>query len=116
MPSIRLRPDQIDRLRQSRNASEVIRRAVFRFRKGDFVIGMKQKHGKTKNILQVFPIWHKPDNLSDWQIREILDQHWNTPDIAFHKKIEQEISRLDKEIAGMFKLLPKYIIEEGENK
>ena len=115
MPSIRLRPDQIMRLRQSRNASEIIRRAVFRFRKGDFVIGTKQKRRKIESILQVFPIWRKPDGVADWQLREILDQHWNIPDEAFRKKLEQDIAKLDKEIEGMFKLLPKYVIEEGEN-
>ena len=113
MASIRLRVDQVQKLRQCNNAAEVIRRAIFRWKRGDFVIGSKPKRKKENGILQVFPIWRKPDGVADWQLREILDQHWNIPDEAFRKKLEQDIAKLDKEIEGMFKLLPKYVIEEN---
>ena len=101
------------RSKWKQSAAEVIRRAIFRWKRGDFVIGSKPKRKKEKGILQVFPIWRNPDGVADWQLREILDQHWNIPDEAFRKKLEQDIAKLDKEIEGMFKLLPKYVIEEN---
>ena len=111
MASIRLRAEQIQRLHESGNASAVIRYAVKRWKRGDFVIGNKPKRRKSGELLQVFPIWQKVDGVADWQLREILDQHWKIRDEALQKKLGREIDRLDKEIAEMFKLLPPFIIE-----
>ncbi len=111
MASIRLRADQIDRLRECDNASAVIRYAVHRWRRGDFVIGAKPRRKKGGEILRVFPIWKKADGIADWQYREILDRHWAVRDEEFEKKLDREIAALDREIAGMFQLLPPFVIE-----
>lgn len=107
--------DQIRRLREKGDAGRVIQYAVHRWRRGDFVIGKKPRRKKGGDLLQVFPLWRKPDGVEDWQLREILDQHWKVPDEALHAKLKEEIAMLDKEIAEMYKLLPTFIIEgEGE--
>ena len=111
MASVRLRADQIQRLRESGNAAAIIRYAVKRWKRGDFTIGTKPKRRRGGELLQVFPIWRKPDGVADWQLREILDQHWAVRDEAFMAYLEKDIARLDKEIAEMFKLLPPFIIE-----
>ena len=110
MSSVRLREDQIKRLRAKGNAGAIIRYAVTRWKRGDFVIGNKPKRKKRGELLQVFPIWRKPAEVADWQLREILDQHWTNRDEALHKKLGQEIKRLDKEIEEMYKLLPPFVI------
>ena len=107
MASVRLREEQIRRLRESGNAAALIRYAVKRWKRGDFTIGTKPKRRRGGELLQVFPIWRKPDGVADWQLREILDRHFAVRDVARDK----EIARLDREIAEMFKLLPPFIIE-----
>ncbi len=107
MASVRLRADQIQRLREKGNAGAIIRYAVRRWKRGDFVIGNKPKRKRGGELLQVFPIWRKVDGVADWQLREILDRHFAVRDVARDK----EIARLDREIAEMFKLLPPFIIE-----
>ena len=115
MASVRLRADQIQRLRESGSAAQIIRYAVRRWKRGDFAIGEKPKRRKGGEVLAVFPLWKKPDGVEDWQLRAILDQHWKNPDAAFREQIGQEIERLDREIAEMFKLLPPFVIEsDGE--
>ena len=107
MASVRLREEQIRRLRESGNVAALIRYAVKRWKRGDFTIGTKPKRRRGGELLQVFPIWRKPDGVADWQLREILDRHFAVRDVARDK----EIARLDREIAEMFKLLPPFIIE-----
>ena len=115
MASVRLRADQIQRLRESGSAAHIIRYAVRRWKRGDFAIGEKPKRRKGGEVLAVFPLWKKPDGVEDWQLRAILDQHWKNPNQSFQKKLGQEISILDREIAEMFKLLPPVVIEgDGE--
>ena len=111
MASVRLRADQIQRLHESGTPAAIIRYAVKRWKRGDFTIGSKPKRTRGGELLQVFPIWRKPDGVADWQLREILDQHWAVRDEAFMAYLEKDIARLDKEIAEMFKLLPPFIIE-----
>ena len=111
MASVRLREEQIRRLRESGNAAAIIRYAVKRWKRGDFAIGAKPKRRRGGELLQVFPIWRKPDGVADWQLREILDQHWAVRDEAFMAYLEKDIARLDREIEEMFKLLPPFIIE-----
>ena len=107
MANVRLREEQIRRLRESGNVAAIIRYAVKRWKRGDFTIGTKPKRRRGGELLQVFPIWRKPDGVADWQLREILDRHFAVRDVARDK----EIARLDREIAEMFKLLPPFIIE-----
>ncbi len=49
--------------------------------------------------------------VADWQLREILDQHWAIRDEKFQAKIDREIAMLDSGIAEMFKTLPPFVIE-----
>ena len=99
MRSIRLRQDQIDRLRQSKApASSVLRTAVDRFRRGDIVI---QNKGSTEPDTPVLPLRvyafrTKPKGYSDAELRDILDAHLNNP-----MDFSDEIARLDKEIEFM---------------
>ena len=111
MASVRLRADQIGRLRESGNAAAIIRYAVRRWRRGDFVIGTKPKRKSGGEILRVFPIWRKVDGVADWQLREILDRHWAVRDEKFQAKCDREIAMLDSGIAEMFKTLPPFVIE-----
>ena len=111
MASVRLRADQIQRLRESGSAAHIIRYAVRRWKRGDFTIGEKPKRKKGGEVLAVFPLWKKPDGVEDWQLRAILDQHWKIPDEAFLKELDRDIARLDKEIAEMMRCLPPFVIE-----
>lgn len=106
MASIRLRPDQIMRLRGSDNAASVIRYAIKRWKRGDFVIGSEPEQKKGGEQLQVFPIWRKIEGLENWQIREILDKSWNTPDVIRL----QELAMLTRQVEEMMKLLPPYVV------
>lgn len=107
MASVRLRDDQIRRLRESDSAAALIRYAVKRWRRGDFVIGPKPERKKGGVLLQVFPVWRKPEGLADWQIRAILDRHFAVRDDSR----DAEIARLDREIAEMMRCLPAFVIE-----
>ena len=111
MASVRLRADQIQRLRESGSAAHIIRYAVRRWKRGDFAISEKPKRRKGGEVLAVFPLWKKPDGVADWQLREILDRHWAVRDEEFDRQCDREIAILDKEIAEMFKLLPPFLIE-----
>ena len=109
MASVRLREDQIRRLREKDNAAAVIRYAVKRWKRGDFAIGGKPKRKKDGETLAVFPLWMKPDGVEDWQLREILDRHWSVRDTSR----DAEIARLDREIAEMMQLLPPFFVEDN---
>ncbi len=112
MASVRLYPDQIERLRSKANSAAVIRSAVQRWRKGKIVIGAAARREKGQNILQVFPIWKKVNGVSDELLRQILDAHFVTP----NKELEAEIAWWDKIIAEEMALIPKepFIIIEEE--
>lgn len=107
MASVRLREDQIRRLRESGNAAALIRYAVKRWRRGDFVIGNATERKNGGEILRGFPIWRKVDGIADWQLREILDRHFAVRDTSR----DAEIARLDREIAEMMRCLPAFLIE-----
>lgn len=111
MASVRLAVEQIDRLRESDNAAAVIRHALRRWQRGDFVIAKRPKRQKRQNSLQVYPLWQKPDGVADWQLREILDAHFRTPDAELRNKCDAEIARLDREIKGFLKCLPTVCVE-----
>ena len=107
MASVRLREEQIRRLRESGNVAALIRYAVKRWKRGDFTIGTKPKRRRGGELLQVFPLWRKPDGVTDWQLREILDQHWAVRDVTH----DRELARLNREIVEIVQLLPPFIIE-----
>lgn len=111
MGSVRLRADQIQRLRESGQAAATIRHALQRWKRGDFVIGSKPKRKKCDELLQVFPLWKELDGVEDWQLRAILDQHWKVRDEILMKECEREIAQLDKIIDEMMRNLPPFFIE-----
>ena len=113
MKSVRLRPDQIARLKETGYGARIIRHAVMRWKRGDFVIQNTETRKKGSEVLRVFPIREKPRNVADWQIRACLDAHWSKPDEILRKRIAAEIEELDKGIAEMLATMKKqgYIIE-----
>ncbi len=115
MASVRLRAEQIERLRKMGGASAIIRYAVKRWKRGDFTISDKPEK-RNKEPLQVFPLWKELDGIEDWQLREILDRHFEVLDEALHKQLTEEIKRLDGVIAAEFAQLAArgpFIIENN---
>ena len=98
MASVRLRPDQIERLRASGNAAAVIRHAVMRYQRGDFP-GLRVK--KTRGKLAVLSLWREIPGITGAKLRAILDAHFSKPDAVLRAKCEAEIAELDKQIADM---------------
>ena len=113
MTSVRLRPDQIRRLRDSGNGAAMIRYALRRWARGDFVIGQRKKRQKDDELLQIFPLWRSVP-VEDWQLREILDAHWRIPDEKFLAQCRANIARLDRQIADQMRALPAYSMEATE--
>ena len=113
MKSVRLRPDQIARLKETGYGAAIIRHAVMRWKRGDFVIQKSETRKKGSEVLRVFPIREKPRNVEDWQIRACLDAHWSKRDEILQKRIAAEIAELDKGINEMMTLMQKkgYILE-----
>ena len=117
MSSIRLRKDQIDRLRASGMGAAIIRHAVKRWKRGDFVIGNAETERKDKNLLQIFPIWRKPKGVVDWQIREILDKHFAVKDAVLQARINRELEAAERDVEELFaqyrvKTQAGYLLEE----
>jgi len=117
MSSIRLRKDQIDRLRASGMGAAIIRHAVKRWKRGDFVIGNAETERKDKNLLQIFPIWRKPRGVVDWQIREILDKHFAVKDAVLQARITKELEAAERDVEELFaqyrvKTQAGYLLEE----
>ena len=102
MSSIRLRQDQIVRLRKSGCGPRCIAYALKRWRRGDFTITPAAARGKGANALQVYPIWRKPDGVTDAELRAVLDAHWATPDTVMREKLKREIAYWDGVIADQF--------------
>jgi len=71
-----------------------------RYRDGELVVQSIDNKKEPPNVLRAFPIRTRP-NVSDAKLREILDAHFNTP----RPKLDEEIARLDKEIAKMYAAL-----------
>lgn len=101
MKNVRLRPDQIERLRASGNAAAVIRHAVMRYKRGDF------KNVRNKVIfggrMKTLSLWTDPGIKAE-KLRAILDAHFSTPDAVHQAKCKTEIAKLDAEIAEMMKV------------
>ncbi|MBN2643014.1 MAG: hypothetical protein JXR78_15285 [Victivallales bacterium] len=80
MGSIRLRADQIARLKRSRAPSVyVIEAAIRRFERGEIkVIEKGENQQKRQNVLRVFPV-AKKFKYSGAELRSILDAHFSAP-------------------------------------
>lgn len=120
MTSLRLRPDQVAKLRALGNGAAVIRHAVMRYRRGDFAIHSAPPKRERANVLRTYPIRRKPDGLADWQIREILDRHFAVKDRENQARLAREIEEIELEIAEIIaKLWVKanggYLLEEDED-
>ena len=114
MSSIRLRQDQIARLRKDGYGARCIAYALKRWRRGDFTITPATTRAKGADALQVYPIWRKPEGVTDAELRAVLDAHWATPDTILQEKINREIAYWDGIIAAEFaKLAAKgpFVIE-----
>lgn len=105
MSSVRLHPAQIERLRKSGQGPRIIAYALKRWQRGDFVIDCSKKREKGAALLQIYPIWRKPEGVSDAQLRAILDAHFATPDVELHNRLTKEIAYLDGVIAQEFAML-----------
>lgn len=118
MTSIRLRQDQIDRLRSSGMGQAVLRHALMRYRRGDFVIKKSPPKNDSSKILHVYPIYKKPPNLEGWQIREILDCHFAVKDAVLQARIRKEMEAVQKEIDEQMAILhamaPQGYIDESK--
>lgn len=102
MKNVRLRPDQIERLRASGNAAAVIRHAIMRYKRGDFKhLRVSSKRGGVP--LATISLWHDPGIKAE-KLRAILDAHFSTPDAVLQAKCKTEIAKLDAEIAEMMKV------------
>lgn len=110
MSSVRLRADQVERLRKSDPAQE-IKLAVKRWRAGEIVAGNCNKREYRQNLLQL-NLWKRPEGVTDAQLREILDAHWNNP---ARPDIRDEITALDEFIEKEMALLQvPYVVKREE--
>ena len=111
MPSVRLYPDQIDRLRAAGCGAEIIRQAVARYRRGELVVKMRDSVPRGA-ILPRFPLGKIPEGIDCATLREILDAHFATP-LPDAAENDREIARLDREINLYMRELDKqeYILE-----
>ena len=109
MPSVRLYPDQIDRLRASGCGAEIIRQAVRRWLAGEVVLSHTSRR-KGQKVLQ-FNLKHV-QGVDCATLRAILDAHFATP-LPDAAENDREIARLNREIGLYFKELEKqeYILE-----
>ena len=101
MSSIRLRADQIARLRKDGYAARCIDYAIRRWRRGDFEITPARREPGAEP-LQVFPIWKKPEGVTDAELRAVLDAHWSTPDKVLQEQCDREIAYWDGIIEAEF--------------
>ena len=108
MSSIRLRPDQIARLKKTGNIRAIILRAIERYERGDFVIPKREKKKKPKEVLRVVSISKQFEKYTDNQIRKILDQHFRIPDWKFRQQCQAQIDELNKEIDELMSVFCKH--------
>ena len=102
MSSIRLRQDQIARLRRDGSGPRCIAYALKRWRRGDFTITPATSRAKGTEALQVYPIWRKPEGVTDAELRAVLDAHWATPDTIMQERCTRQIAYWDGVIAAEF--------------
>ena len=120
MSSVRLRQDQIDRLRASGMGAAIIRHAIMRYRRGDFVIKTAPPPRDKQIILRVYPLQKKPKGLQDWQLREILDKHFAIKDAVLQARIDKELKAAEREAENLLALYRAkstagYIIETDKD-
>ena len=118
MVNVRLRPDQIERLRASGNAAATIRHAVMRYRRGDFKRKLRNREAKRGIRMGTISLWNDPGIKAD-KLRAVLDAHFLIPDAVHQAKCAAEIAVLDEQIAEMMAsccVRPDraYIIEQGD--
>lgn len=94
MGSIRLRADQVARLKRSRAPGVyVIETAIRRYDRGEIkVIENGKKQQKAENILQVYPVAKKL-KYSGAELRSILDAHFSAP--MFSNELAAAEKRVD---------------------
>lgn len=120
MTSVRLRPDQIARLRASGMGAAIIRHAIMRYRRGDFVIKTAPPPHDKQIILCVYPLQKKPKGVEDWQLREILDKHFAIKDAVLQARIDKELKAAEREAENLLALYRAkstagYIIETDKD-
>jgi len=120
MTSVRLRPDQIARLRASGMGAAIIRHAIMRYRRGDFVIKTAPPPRDKQIILRVYPLQKKPKGVEDWQLREILDKHFAIKDAVLQARIDKELKAAEREAENLLALYRAkstagYIIEPDKD-
>ena len=96
MDSIRLRTDQIAKLRKVPGlGASIIATAIRRYERGEIVIRLLPNEQKGEDALQVFPL-RKAPRYPDDHVRLILDAHFASP-IDY----SAAIAKLDDEIDAM---------------
>lgn len=116
MSSVRLRTDQIAKLRKSGNGAAIIRYAVARYKSGKLPVP-EDYATMPQGCLHIYAVWRKPEGITDMLLRAILDAHFTTPDVERQQELERSIAHLDKIIAQEFALLASkgpFIIEDVE--
>ncbi len=99
MSSVRLFDHQVWRMRaKSCPMSLVLDSAVRRYRAGEIVTRSSKKSTNRKNALRLVSWRNRPADLSDADIRAILDAHFAHP-----VDYSAEIKKLDHEIEAGFK-------------
>lgn len=109
MSSIRLYEHQIEKLQKCKSSgSDIIRFAIRRFLRGEFVTQNEVLNEK----LKVYSLRKKDWTQSDEEVRAILDAHFNNP-----RNYTEEIEALDKTIEGLFNMYTKqpFILDESNN-
>lgn len=120
MTSVRLRPDQIARLRASGMGAAIIRHAIMRYRRGDFVIKTAPPPRDKQIVLRVYQLQKKPKGVEDWQLREILDKHFAIKDAVLQARIDKELKAAEREAENLLALYRAkstagYIIEPDKD-
>lgn len=116
MASVRLRKDQVERLRGSGYGPEILRVAVERYRRGDFGTLEDQQDTRGHDVLVLYPIWRKPEGIRDAQLRRILDAHWAKPDTIRAERLRREMEYwrqvADVEMAKI-KAMGPFVVKEA---
>lgn len=102
MSSVRLRTDQIERLRKTGNAQATIRHALMRYQRGDFgnIRAKKPQKGAPLAVFSLFGV-NIPRKVTSAKLRLIIDAHFQTPDAVHQAECKRQIAELDEQIAGM---------------
>lgn len=113
MPSIRLRPDQVQWLKKTGNGAAAIRYAIRRYRRGDFT-GMIINPVNDGEPLQVYSIANPDDlrRIPAGMLRAILDAHRMKPDEAISAALERQRLIVKEQWARLEAMAPRGFIAE----